>query len=150
MTPAGNVSVVETELTQALSNGSIYEVAVAGPAGTLEIVAGADNRRRNNINARIMLINTASYYETLNAYLVEVGTDVTGRLPNWTLTTPAVTGRVEFPADDFELTVTDAVTNNVLLGPLAMTLEDRGMYTVALVDSGDGTTLNAVMLDDVQ
>lgn len=150
VTPAGNVSVVEAELARTLSPGTTHEAIVAGPAGGLEIESGIDNRRRDNINARILLMNAVSYYETLNVYIVRVGTDLTGRTPNWTLTAPVVTSRVLFPPDTFELTVKDPVSDTVVFGPSNVTLERRGVYTIALLDSGDGTTVSAMLLDDFE
>jgi len=150
VTPAGNVSVVEAEFDQALFNGTSYEMVVAGPAGSLEIAAEIDNPRRNNVNARVLLINSVSYYGTLNTYLVRPGTDITTRFPNWTITSPAATTRAEFPPDSYVLTVTDAATNTVVLEPVPLTLELRGIYTFALIDSGDGTNVSVVLLDDFE
>ncbi|HMB72330.1 MAG TPA: hypothetical protein VKQ06_02075 [Gammaproteobacteria bacterium] len=150
VTPAGNASVIEAERSGSIAPGSLYEAIVAGPAGALEFSIGAENLRRNNLHARIMLMSAVNYYETLDAWLFPEGTDISQRPPNWTLTSPIVTERVLFPTDNYELTVQDPVTDTVVLGPLSLTLEPRGIYSIALVDSGDGTTVNALLLDDFE
>ncbi|MGD8324459.1 MAG: hypothetical protein PVF50_08840 [Gammaproteobacteria bacterium] len=148
VTPLGNASVVETELVDALSAGALHDILISGMAGDISSLAVIDNRLRNNSRARLLFLNTASTYENLNVYVVEPGTDITAVTANVVLGTPGASTRQLIEAQTFELTVTDPVSGNVVLGPLSLTVAEGGLYTVVLHDSGDGTTVSALLLDD--
>jgi len=149
VTPAGNPSVVEVDIPQALERGALHNLVVSGPAGTLSAVIPADDLRRNNEHARIRFLNAVNYYETLYVFLLAPGTDITTVLPSWILESPESTARELAAATTFELTVVDAATRNVVYGPVDLSLSARGIYTVGLFDSGDGTTVTALQLDDI-
>jgi len=149
VTPEGNPSVVEVDIGQALERGALHNVLVTGPAGTLSAIIPADDLRRNNEHARIRFMNAVNYYDALYVYLLAPGTDITTVLPSWILGSPESSLRELAAAKTFELTIADAATRNVVYGPVSLSLSARGIYTVGLFDSGDGTTVTALQLDDV-
>ena len=110
----------------------------------------ADTQIRNNRNASLLIMDAVSYYETLNVYLTLPGTDITTVDPTWATTSPVVTARVPFTPGALQLTITDAATATVVHGPTDMTLAARGIYSIALMDSGDGTTVTPLLLDDFE
>jgi hypothetical protein len=148
VTPAGNPSVVEAELVDVLIPGALHNVLVAGPAGDIRAVAFLDDRLRNNAHGRLLFFNTVSTYEALNIFVVEPGTDVTTVAPNLALVTLQPDVRTLIGSGTYELTVADAVSGNIVLGAQTITITAGGLFTVLLLDSGDGTTVNATLLDD--
>jgi len=150
VTPAGNPSVVEVESDAALNAGRRYDMLIAGPGGGLGFQLAIDNRIRISTSATILIMNSVSYYPTLNVYLVPPGTDITAVLPTWTVSTPVVTTRASFAPEQLELTITDTSSNTVVYGPSTVTLEADGIYSIAITDSGDGTTVTPLFLDDFQ
>jgi hypothetical protein len=148
VTPAGNPSVIEAELTEGLARGAVHHLIVNGEAGALRVALINDDLRRNNTYARIRILNAVNYYDTLNIYLLAPGTDFTTRFPSWILASRGSSSRELAATTTFELTATDAATGNVVLGPVSLTFSAQGFYTVGLFDSGDGTTVTAVQLDD--
>ena len=150
VTPAGNASVVEAELIDALLPGVQHTILIAGQAGDLSANVVFDDRLRNNAHGRMMFLNTVSTYEGVDIYLVAPGTDISNTMPNVVLGTPAASTRSLIAAGTRELTVTDSVSKNVVLGPMNISFAPGGLYTILLYDSGDGTTVSALMLDDFQ
>ena len=150
MTPAGNPGVIETESANTLTRGRRFSFLISGPPGDLDFVLAADTQIRNNRNASILIMNAVSYYETLNVYLTLPGTDISTVNPTWATTAAVVTARVPFTPGTFELTVTDAATGTVVHGPTDITLAARGIYSIAFMDSGDGTTVTPLLLDDFE
>ncbi|EKE81489.1 DUF4397 domain-containing protein [Idiomarina xiamenensis] len=59
-------------------------------------------------------------------------------------------GNVAIAAGDYQIVVTEAGTENVLIGPLEVTIENGGLYTVVAVDAdGGGTPAGVILLDDL-
>jgi len=150
VTPGDNASVVEAELTDQLQRGTPHNVLIAGTAGDISAAAIADNRRRFDSNGRLAILNTVSTYENLAIFVVNPGTDITTVAPDLVLTAPDAGPRTTFAPGAREITVVDAASANTVLGPLSITIADGGLYTVMLHESGDGTTVSALLLDDLQ
>ncbi len=70
--------------------------------------------------------------------------------PDLVLTAPDAGPRATIAPGVRDISVVDVASTNTVLGPLSITIADGGLYTIMLHESGDGTTVSALLLDDFQ
>lgn len=149
ITPEGNASVIEREITQSLVNALIYNLIIAGDSTTgVDAILAADNHRVITDQARIQVVNAVNFYDVVDFYLLPLGTDITTVPPTFQLPSPGTSVRQAAPVDDLDLTLRDPASGTILFGPQTLTIPAAGIYTIVAVDSADGTTADILLLDD--
>lgn len=148
VTPAGNPSVIESEQEVTLLAAEPYTMLIAGPAGTIESSILVDQLTPELNRARVQFNNTVSYYENLQFFIRQPGTDISNAVPDTVLSSPGLSTRRNATPSDYEVTVRDAATSTVVYGPQAFTFNGEANYTFVMTDSGDGSTAGALLLDD--
>jgi hypothetical protein len=98
--------------------------------------------------ARVQFINGAQLFGNVEFYVTEPGSSIADTGPVTVTEAPAVSTFSNIPPADYELTVVDADTDAVLAGPIALTVEAGGFYSVLALEAVGGSTADVVLLDD--
>lgn len=150
VTPPGNPGVIEGEATID-PGGPLYEtVFVTGETGALKVTGWRDNNRRFPNTSKIRFFNAASQFVGVQAYLLSPGTPVEIAFPLATLAVGDASVQSTIAPREYEFYVTEFGTTNVLFGPLSVTLEANGLYSLVVTNGADTETANIVLLDDFQ
>jgi hypothetical protein len=147
-TPAGNPSVIEVEESQPFSVGRLYTAIAAGDSSDLELSLALENRRPLRDAARLQIINGARLFGNVEFYVTEPGTNIADATPVIVTEGPAISAFSNIPPSGYEFTVVDADTDAVLAGPIALSVEAGGFYSVLALEAVGGATVDIVLLDD--
>jgi hypothetical protein len=150
LTPVGNPSTIEGEVTSSYGAGTPYTLVFSGAAGALEGIAAGDNFRVVYDRAYLQVINAVNHVELVTFYVEAPGTDLTAAIPTFGLESPGISARVPFTLAEHEITLKDFATGTVLFGPQTFDMSSPGIYTLVAVDNADGTTADVVLMDDFQ
>ena len=128
--------------------GQLGTWLIAGDPGTLSAAFSLDDGRVIAGESKLAVYNGVFLFGGINVYVVAPGTDLDTVPP--TLTLPARTSSLggRFAPGDYELTVRENLTQNVIAGPTAVTLAAEGNYGILVTDSVGGATADITLMDD--
>lgn len=148
VSPAGNPGVLEVDEEFTAENGALGTWFLAGDPGALTASFSVDDGRILNGEARLTIHNGVTSLTAVDVYFVPAGTDINTVAPPASPPSGASVADLNVALGDFELTVRQASTLNVLAGPLAITVAAAGNYGILLTDSVGGATVDITLLDD--
>lgn len=150
VTPAGNPGVIEGEATVEPAGPFFETVLVTGETGALKVTAARDNNRRFPSTARIRFFNGATQFEAIDVYLVTPGSSISSAFPIASLPAGESSIQNSIAAREYDLMIGEFGTTTVLFGPLTVTLENNGLYSILVTNGADTETADVVLLDDFQ
>ncbi|HEX6995819.1 MAG TPA: hypothetical protein VF339_16930 [Gammaproteobacteria bacterium] len=92
------------------------------------------------------MINAAS--DRLDFFVVRSGSNINTLSPTAQLGAAATTGLVDFDPERYDIVLTRAGTDDVVFGPQTVDLAGSGIYTIIATDTGNLTSVDALLLDD--
>ncbi|MEO0996020.1 MAG: DUF4397 domain-containing protein [Pseudomonadota bacterium] len=141
VTPAGDMGVIEADVTQTLANGGIYAQVISGTAGDVDAPLYIDDNRGVQARARYRLRHAAANVPAVTYYLTEPGAGIVDATP---VVTALQAGIAEFAATvlpgDYDLVFVendgDAATEDttVVAGPVPVTFDELRVYEIYLLD----------------
>jgi hypothetical protein len=148
--PAGNPGVIELTTPITTEMGHLYTTFFTGSPGALTQILSTDDvrpvRKPDNGLGKLTLYNAATQFAAIDAYITLPGTDVTTVYPTTPgLTVPSSSGTIEIPPGDYELTLVQNATTNIVAGPAALHLDGGGVY-YAIFGNGPDTATATVNL----
>ncbi len=148
VSPAGNPSVVEIDFPFSAAAGRFSTFLIAGPPGGVVAIVSADDYRQIAGEAKLNIYNAAGLFSVIDIFLQPPGTDLTGITPEAGLTPGGGVPNIPKAAGNYEITIREAGTENVLAGPTAVTLIAGGFYGILLTDAAGGATVDLTLFDD--
>lgn len=150
VTPVGNNGVIAIDANITLDAGSEYSVYAIGPLASIAPLVLADDRRRVATQARVRIVHASPSAGSVDLYVLAPGTALANATPAFTAVPfGADTGYVDLAEGAYEVSVTPTGSKTAAIGPLAITVDNGGVYTVAARDAaGGGTPLSVIALDD--
>lgn len=148
-TPLNNPGTEESRLPYFPIPGQLFTAVIAGDTvdGIATHVVNEDKRSiAGQATARV--INAAGQFVVLNIYIEEPGSDVTTLSPLTQMFAPASSSRIPLLPGDYEITIEDPITSTTVAGPLAVTLDDGGVYGFLLINGPDASTVDIELFDD--
>ena len=148
VSPAGNPGVLEIDEAFTAENASLGTWFISGDPGALTATLSLDSGRVVTGESGLTIYNGVTSVTAVDVYVVAPGTDIATVPPTTTLVSGASAPDIRFELDDFEITVRQAASTNVLAGPQAVTIGAEGSYGILLTDSAGGATVDIALLDD--
>ena len=150
VTPYGNPGVVAIDAPLALKAGTQYSIYAVGDLAQLAPLVVTDDNRRLATAAKLRVIHASPGAGPVDVYLTS-GTSLSGATPVLTnVPFKADSGFLGVAAGTYYVTVTPTGTKTAAIGPLAVTLAVKGIYTAVAVDHvGGGAPLGLIALDDL-
>jgi hypothetical protein len=151
VTPANNLTDVLASQRIQLDPGTAHTLYATGLlAQPLAFVTHDSYRRYANL-ARLRFIQGAPSANRVDVYLTGSGSTVGNATPTYAgLPFTADTGFVSYAEGAYELTVTAAGSKTPIIGPVAITLANDGIYTAVARDApGGGAPYGLISLDDL-
>jgi hypothetical protein len=148
-TPLNNPGTEDTRLSYFAVPGQLFTAVIAGDTvdGISMHIVNEDKRSiASQATARV--VNAAGQFTVLSIYIEEPGTDVTTLSPRTQMFPPASSSRIPLLPGDYEITIEDPVTATIVAGPLAVTLDDGGVYGILLINGPDASTVDIELFDD--
>ena len=149
VTPVGNPGVLELNQqvpTPALQQGTLL---VTGPAGTLANAGAVDDGRRILNEAKLLFLNAATQFSSLEFLLVVPDGDPAAAFPAATLGTPGTTvNYLRIPPGSYDLYLRQTATTQMVSGPTRIVLDSRGIYGVLAINGADTATAVVTLFDD--
>src|SRR5690606_32547962 len=146
ITPAGNPAVLLGRAQVDLARGERATFLIFGSAGRLDGLRVPDPFRRVATHASVRLINAAS--GRLDFFVVRTGSNISTLSPTSQLAAAGTTSLIDFDPERYDIVLTRAGTDEVVYGPETVDLEGGGIYTVIATDTGNLTSVDALLLDD--
>jgi hypothetical protein len=150
VTPVGNPGVLE--LSQPIGGFAAQRSTLlfTGPAGTLTHTFVTDDGRRLYNAAKLVLMNAATQFPTVEFVLTPVGGNPADHLAFLTLAAPGASplGYDQLPPADYDLYLRQAGTTNLLSGPTRLSLTNGGIYGVLATNGADTATAAVTLFDD--
>ncbi len=141
VTPAGDMGVIEDDVTQTLVNGGIYAQVISGTAGDVDAPLYIDDNRGIRARARYRLRHAAANVPTIIYYVTDPGAGIADATP---LLTALQAGIGEFAATvlpgDYDLVFVendgdaDTEDTTVVAGPVPVTFDELRVYDIYLQD----------------
>ncbi|MGI9257624.1 MAG: DUF4397 domain-containing protein, partial [Gammaproteobacteria bacterium] len=147
-TPAGNPSVIELDLPFEANAGRFETIFIAGNPGDASGAISIDDLRPIIGEAKMNFFNGAGLFLFVEFFVVPPGTDITGELPTASLQSRGATSNLAIAPGEYELSIRDAFSATILGGPISLTLEEGGFYTVLITDATGGATVDITLFDD--
>jgi hypothetical protein len=149
VTPVGNPGVLELNQTFTGFAGERTTLLFAGPAGTLTHVIALDDGRRIHNEAKILFMNAATQFTSIDFVVLDPGVDPVGMLPFATLPAPGITGSYgNLAPGQYDVYTRRSDTLALLSGPTRITVAGDGVYGVIAVNGPDTATTTLALLDD--
>lgn len=150
LTPAGSPGTVESTTPLNTVAGLSYLTAFAGDTTEgINPTTLVEDTRPIVGQATVRVIHAAGLFDGVVVFIYETGTNTSLVAPNVDfIRAPAVSARLPFLPDDYEITIRDRSTNTLLADPIPVTLEDGGVYGLLLVNSEDGSSVEVRYLYD--
>jgi hypothetical protein len=151
ITPASNLSDVLANRPLKLSAGTAHSLYAMGPLAQLFPFVTQDSNRRYADLARLRFIQGAPSANRVDVYLTASGAAITSATPTYSgLPFTADTGFVSYTQGSYDLTVTGAGSKTPIIGPVAVALQNNGIYTAVARDApGGGAPFGLISLDDL-
>jgi hypothetical protein len=133
-----------------LTPGATYTVLVAGgDEGVVPVVLTDDNGVPPAGQAKLRLVHAAPSADQLNVYVTAPGADLVGTAPTFTVGFSTASSYATLPAGSYQLRVTPASSQEVLIDTGALELADGDIRTVvALETAAGGPPYSTAILDD--
>jgi hypothetical protein len=149
VTPVGNPGVLE--LNQELATGPLQRATVlfGGPAGTLTHAVALDDGRRIQNEAKLLFMNAATQFPTVEYVLVPPGDDPSLYQASAALSAPGTRPVYDgLPPGDYDLYLRQPSATALLSGPTRISLAAAGIYGVIAVNGADTATAGIAFFDD--
>lgn len=142
LTPVGVPGTEERVVTFTPLPGRSYTAIFSGNTTTgIAALVAVEDARPIARQASLFVLNAAGLFDAVVAYIVPPGTDTTTRFPDLFSDAPDFSARQDFAPGDYEITLKDGVTLAVLAGPVPVTLAEKGVYGLELVNAADNVTI---------
>lgn len=151
VTVAGNPGAVAIgPVDLELEAGTRYSVLAVDYLAAIEPLILMDDPRRVATNAKVRIVHASPLAQDVDIYVTAVGADINAEAPTLEgVAFKANTGYLALPAGDYDVTVVPAGTKTAAIGPLTISIEDGGVYTVIARDPLPGeTALGVIVTDD--
>jgi hypothetical protein len=150
ITPASNLRDVLASQAVYLDAGGHYTLYALGPLAHIFPFITRDDYRGYATQARLRFIQGSPTAQLVDVYLTASGAGIENATPTYAaMPFAADTGYVSYMHGSYELTVTSAGSKTPIIGPVAVTLDDMGIYTAVARDApGGGTPYGLIELDD--
>jgi trimeric autotransporter adhesin len=150
VTPYGNPGVIAINAPLALTAGTQYSVYAVGSLAQIGPLVVTDDTRRLATAAKLRVIHASPAAGAVDVYLT-TGSSISSASPVLTnVPFKADSGFLGVAAGSYYVTVTPTGTKTAAIGPLAVTLNAKGIYTAVAVDHvGGGAPLGLIALDDL-
>ena len=149
VTPVGNPGVLE--LNQELATGPLQRATLlfGGSAGTLTHAVAFDDGRRIQNEAKLLFMNAATQFPTVEFVLVPPGDDPGLYQASAALSAPGTRSVYDgLPPGDYDLYLRQPSATALLSGPTRITLAAAGIYGVIAVNGADTATAGVELFDD--
>ena len=143
LTPVGAPATEESSVEFAPLAGRYYSAIFAGDTtnGINGLVAVEDPRPIVK-QASVSFANAAGLFGNLRLFIVPPGTDITRAFPRPIFAAPYFSAGLALAPGDYEITVQDDATLAILVGPKPVTLAEKGVYGVLLLNAADNVTID--------
>jgi hypothetical protein len=143
LTPVGAPGTEESTVELFPLAGRYYTVVFAGDStdGILGRVVIEDPRPIVQ-QASLYFTNAAGLFDLVLVHILPPGGDPTQVLPRIGFGAPDASSRQSLIPGDYEITVQDEETQAILAGPELVTLAEKGVYGVLLLNSADSVTID--------
>jgi Domain of unknown function (DUF4397) len=133
-----------------LNADTLHTLYSFGPFPQIIPFVTHDDYRRYSTQARVRFIQGSPTANVVDVYLTASGTGIASATPLYSaLPFMADTGFVSYAAGAYDLTVTAAGSKTPIIGPVALTATNGGIYTGVASDAPTGgTPLGLIELDD--
>jgi hypothetical protein len=151
VTPVGNNGVIAINADLPLAAGREYSVYAVGRLASIAPLVLNDDRRRVATQARVRILHASPSAGPVDLYVLAPGTALANATPAFTnVAFKADTGYVNLSQGTYEVSVTPTGSKTAAIGPVAITVVNNGVYTVAARDAaGGGLPLSVIPLDDL-
>jgi hypothetical protein len=151
VTPVGNNGVIAINADLPLAAGREYSVYAVGRLASIAPLVLNDDRRRVATQARVRILHASPSAGNVDLYVLAPGTALANATPAFTnVAFKADTGYVSLSQGTYEVSVTPTGSKTAAIGPVAITVVNNGVYTVAARDAaGGGLPLSVIPLDDL-
>lgn len=151
LTAAGNPGAILLDTDPALAQGERRTVVVAGTLAALQALVLQDAPRGIAYTSRLRLVHAAPTTAPVDIYLTAPGRGLIGVEPVRRAVAFAESGGyLDVVPGQYELTVTDADSRNILIGPTPVDLQPRAVSTAAVLEPAEGgVPLRLVAFDAV-
>jgi hypothetical protein len=151
ITAASNLSAMVASQNLELNAGTSQTLYAFGPYAQIFPFVTQDDYRRYSTQARLRFIQGSPSANAVDVYLTAPGASIAGTTPVYAdLPFQADTGFVSYVAGPYSLTVTSTGTQTPIIGPIAVTLANGGIYTAVADDApGGGAPYGLIKLDDL-
>jgi hypothetical protein len=148
--PVSNVNQIVTSLPLTLNAGSQQTIYALGLYASLGTQVTWDDRRRIATGAKLRIFQALPDVAFVDIYLTPPGAGIASMAPTFAgMPFAADTGFQQFAAGSYDLTVTTAGTQNILIGPTTLNVINTGLYTVVARDApGGGAPDGLILMDD--
>jgi hypothetical protein len=150
ITPASNTGQVIASLPLTLNAGDQQTIYALGMYASLGTQVTGDDRRRIATGAKLRIFQALPDVAFVDIYLTAPGAGIASMAPTFAgVPFAADTGFQQFAAGSYDLTVTTAGTQNILIGPTTLNVINTGLYTVVARDApGGGAPDGLILMDD--
>ncbi len=140
-------AVIDADLT--LENAGIYSVLAVNTVNSIEPLVLVDMPRPVATEAKLRAIHGSTLAGEVDLYITAPGADITGTAPTVSgFVFKADTGYVSLMPGDYDVTVTPTGSKTAALGPLTVSLDALGIYTILARDEAALNGVNVTLLDD--
>jgi hypothetical protein len=137
-------------LTLSASPGADGTIIISGEPDSVLMSSIVDDNRRIASYARFRVINGAVTFPGVDVYLMEPGTNVGDVNPIVALLAyPLGTSSLSFKAGEYDFALTESRTKDFVVGPVRLTLENGGLYTVVATPAAQENRVELIRLDDL-
>ncbi len=148
VSPAGNPGVIEIDQSFTAAASLLGTWFIAGNPGALTAITLTNDARIIQGEAKLAVYNGVALVPGLDVYVVLPGTDINTVFATAGLLPGAGVSGLRLEIGDYELTVREAGTANVLAGPQTVSISPEGTYSILLTDNAGGTTVDVTLFDD--
>lgn len=151
---AGGSPVVFDDVPLTLATATSYSVYAVGELANINLQVLTESRRRIATAAQLQIVHASPAAGNVDIYLTTTE-DISGADPVFAdvpfdATNLVSTGNVQITPGDYFATVTAAGTKDAAIGPVALSLDALGIYTIVATDSdGGGLPAQVILLDDL-
>ncbi|ANO51002.1 DUF4397 domain-containing protein [Woeseia oceani] len=145
-TDAGNMGAILVESEEVIAADYKRTLVLAGPAADHTILNVQSIRRPFSTSARLNIINAADNAETVDIYFLPDGDSIADFTPiSSGIPFTFSTGMTPVIAGDYEITITVAGSQTVLAGPLDISLANRDVVEVYVMDTADPNAMSLMV-----
>jgi len=148
--PTGEETPAVIEADLSLVAGTSYQVIAANELAMIEPLVITANNRKIATEAKLRVIHGSPTAQDVDIYLVAPGADITDLSP--TLSSVLFLADTDFLSispESYDVIVTAAGSKDAAIGPLTVSLDALGIYTIIATDgAGGGGPLSVILLDD--